>query len=376
MVDRGKCTFVKKALHAQKLGAAAMIIADTTCLYEVCESKGPIMTDDGSGYDVTIPSFLMYKQDADPVKEALKQNQVVSMTISWPRPDSHVEYSIWTTPSDKISIPLQREFRHVALALGENATFTPRMYMYDGAHAGCLSPTGENQCDNLCTNNGKYCSTDPEDDLGKGISGADVIVESLRRIYGIGMPWWDYVDEFLYRCNTEEFFSSEDCVKNCMKRAEVDYSKIKICMDDSGGVEADAPNTLLDKELAAKAVSGVAIVPSFYVNNAPHRGAPKTAEILEAICAGYALGQEPHVCKTCVGCDDVVICATENHCSDSSDDGVSIKMFAGTLVGVVIFFYMRTQISGIMAEYMPIDKKQKVEMLGIPEDDNLHIEFS
>lgn len=317
------------------------------------------------------------------------------MTMSWllPRPDSHVEYTIWTTPSDKISIPLQREFRHVAWALGESAKFTPRMYMYDGINAGCLSPTGENQCYNLCTNNGRYCSTDPDDDLEKGISGADVVAESLRRICiwkeyggdGIGMPWWDYVDEFLYRCNTEDFFTNEECVKDCMERAEVDYAKIKICMDDSGGVEleTDAPNTLLDEELAARAKAGVVIVPSFFVNDAPLRGAPKTAEILEAICAGYALSHEPHACKTCVGCDDVVTCVTENHCPGSSDDGVSIKLFAGTLVGVVVFFgilgviqwrrsqrHMRTQIRGIMAEYMPLDEKQKVEMVGIPEDDN------
>lgn len=84
MVDRGSCTFVKKARNAQKAGAAAMIIADTTCLCiagdscvsvgeAFCETKEPIMADDGSGSDVTIPSFLMYKQDADPIKEVLKK---------------------------------------------------------------------------------------------------------------------------------------------------------------------------------------------------------------------------------------------------------------------------------------------------------------
>ena len=30
---------------------------------------------------------------------------------------------------------------------------------------------GQNQCYNLCTNNGRYCATDPDDDLDSGISG-------------------------------------------------------------------------------------------------------------------------------------------------------------------------------------------------------------
>jgi len=37
-------------------------------------------------------------------------------------------------------------------------------------------------CYNLCTNAGRYCATDPDNNLDKGISGGDVVAESLRRI--------------------------------------------------------------------------------------------------------------------------------------------------------------------------------------------------
>ena len=217
MVDRGDCTFVKKVRNAQKLGAAGVIIADNTCLCNAgsecktedgsCETKEPIMADDGSGADITIPSFLMYKQDADPIKEVLKRNTIVRMQMSWalPRPDSRVEYELWTTPKDDVSRPLQRNFREVAKALGEHAQFTPHMYVYDGLFAGCQGSDGENQCYNLCTNDGRYCATDPDDDLDSGISGADVVRESLRRLCiwkeygkdGIGVPWWEYVGAFI-----------------------------------------------------------------------------------------------------------------------------------------------------------------------------------
>jgi hypothetical protein len=100
----------------KKLGAAGVIIADNTCLCDAgdacqsdgeCETEEPIIPDDGSGADITIPSFLMLKQDADPIKEKLKQNIIILMSLSWalPRPDDRVEYDLWTSPKDPVSRP-------------------------------------------------------------------------------------------------------------------------------------------------------------------------------------------------------------------------------------------------------------------------------
>jgi len=410
MVDRGACTFVKKARNAQKLGAAAVIIADNTCLCSAgdtcveegetfCEAKEPIMADDGSGADVTIPSYLMFKQDADPIKETLKQDKIVRIRMSWalPRPDARVEYSLWTTPKEMNSRPLQKEFRHVAKALGKHAQFTPHMYIYDGITAGCQSLDGENQCYTLCTNDGRYCATDPDDMLNEGISGANVVEESLRRICiwneygkdGIGELWWDYVSEFLYRCDSAEYFMNEECVKDCMGRVGIEYSKIKTCMDDSGGLEGNVDNKILDEELLAREKDGVVILPSVFVNNAPLRGALTTTEVFDAICAGYMPGSEPTACKKCNGCSDVIKCVSVGHCPGKGS--VSIGVFAGSLVIVILFFgilaivqyqrsqrEMRHQVRGIMAEYMPIDKTTTVESVGIPtdDDDDLHVEIS
>ena len=410
MVDRGDCTFVKKTRNAQKLGAAAVIIADNTCLCAAgdtcvstgdsfCEVNEPIMADDGSGADVTIPAFLMFKQDADPIKDTLKSDQIVRMKMSWalPRPDARVEYSLWTTPKEPISQPFQKEFRPVAEALGEHAQFTPHMYIYDGVASGCQSLEGKNMCFSLCTNEGRYCTTDPDDDLEKGISGADVIKESIRRICiwqeygqdGVGTPWWDYVAEFLYRCDSEEYFGNEQCVKDCMERSGIEYSKIQTCMDDSGALDEDIENSILEAELADREKDGVVIMPSVFVNNAPLRGQLTTNEVFDAICAGYMPGSEPTACKKCNGCDDVGKCVVVGHCK--GDGSVSFVVFAGTLAGVVLCFgilgyvqyqrsqrQMRQQIRGIMAEYMPVDKSTTVETVGLPtdDDDDLNVEIS
>ena len=405
MVDRGDCTFVKKVRNAQRSGAAGVIIADNTCLCsahnctpdyegEPCESKEPIMADDGSGSDITIPSFLMFKQDSDPIKDSLKQNTMVRMEMAWalPREDDRVDYELWMTPKDAVSRPLQRSFRPVAQALGQHAVFTPHMYIYDGLNAGCQGPDGENQCYNLCTNNGRYCSTDPDDDLDSGNSGADVVTESLRRICiwqeygkdGVGLPWWDYVEEFLFRCdNNPEFFTSEACIKDAMSHANIEKYKIDSCMTDSGGLTDNAPNKLLEAELSAREAGGVVILPSFYVNNAPLRGALTIPEVFAAICSGYATSGQPDVCKKCAKCDDVEGCVSMGHCPGAGKmDTVSFPVFAGTLLGVSFCFaclgiiqwqrsqrQMRAQVRGILAEYMPIDENKEVETVGLPSDD-------
>lgn len=414
MVDRGDCTFVKKVRNAQKLGAAAVIIADSTCLCgagdacksdaDDCETKEPIMADDGSGADITIPSFLMFKQDADPIKEKLVQNTIVRMSMSWalPRPDDRVEYDLWTTPKDKVSRPLQQNFREVAKALGQHAQFTPHMYIYDGIFAGCQGEEGEDQCYNLCTNSGRYCAMDPDEDLDSGLSGADVVTESLRRLCiwkeygeedGVGMSWWDYVDEFLYRCDSTDYFTNDDCVNDCMKRSGIDAARIQQCMEDSGGLTENSENSILEAELVARESAGVVILPSFFVNNAPLRGALTVTEVFDAICAGYASGSEPTACKKCNTCDNIEKCVVQGHCPGAVDsfDTVSMPVFMGTLLGVVICFgllgiiqwqrsqrQMRSQVRGIMAEYMPIDMNTKVESIGIPtdDDDDLGVEIS
>jgi len=403
-----------KKSNAQRSGAAGVIIADDKCLCtredtckpgegeEVCEMKEPIMADDGSGSDISIPSFLMFKEDADPVRETLKNNKPVRMEMTWaiPNPDDRVEYDLFTTPTDIISRPFQDQFKAAALALGKHAQFTPHMYIYDGIKAGCQGFDGENQCYNLCTNNGRYCATDPDDDLDRGISGADVVTESLRRacmwqVYGtdgVGEVWWTYVEEFMYRCQEEDFFASDDCVNDAYAHAGVEKAQIDACMTESGGLEGDAPNTVLDAQLGEREAAGVVIVPSMYVNTAAIRGELEFATVFKAVCAGYEKHTAPGVCKVCANCLDEYGCVTKGKCTAGGpmgSGGVSPILFAGTIALFLGFFVvaccqyrrsqlaMRSEVRGIMAEYMPIDKSQAMgdndNSIGLTDDEG---EFS
>lgn len=71
-----------------------MILADNHCLCSdekcfneyfatMCEESSPIPEDDGSGGDITIPTMLMRRRDADAIKEILRKNQSVQVEMSW-----------------------------------------------------------------------------------------------------------------------------------------------------------------------------------------------------------------------------------------------------------------------------------------------------
>lgn len=399
MVDRGSCTFVKKVRNAQRAGAAGVIIADNVCLCSdtdckavngqlTCESTEPIMADDGSGADISIPSFLMFKHDADAVKDQLKEDQPVQLEMSWslPNPDDRVEYELWNSPTDDVSKQFLTEFKPLAKALGDRAYFTPHNYIYDGVKTRCQSSEGENFCYSLCTNSGKYCATDPDNDLDQGISGADVVRESLRRMCiwkhygeedGIGEVWWNYVEQFMDRCNNADFFMNEDCVKDCYKHAKVDGKKIDQCMTDSGGLEKGG-NELLDEELDERDKKGVVIMPTTFVNTAAMRGQLSAKTVFTAICAGYAEGTTPLICDQCSGCSDTVECVTNGgkcasgvHASATKGQvsthtfGFTILFMTCAFAGVGYWHYnktrddMREQVRGILAEYMPLEDQDE-----------------
>lgn len=408
MMDRGNCSFVQKVRNAQHLGAAGVIIADNICLCNdmecikhyredhsgsdtiPCEQNEPIMADDGSGGDIDIPAFLVMKHDADIWKEQMmEEDQKIQLQMSWtlPAPDDRVEYELWTTPSEHVSEEFQKNWKNVARVFEKHIYFTPREYLYDGSRFDCEVEKNRVICDSLCTNQWKYCAMDPDYNINQGTSGADLVVESLRRICvwkhygaedGIGIKYWDYISEFFTRCDNVDFFSNKSCVDDALKRAKVDVNTIEHCMEDSGGVQAGR-NTFLDLEIAAQARRGVVILPTIYVNSVALRGALTENTLITAICAGFVGDTAPAVCSMCASCPDKVGCVTSGGvCKDgpkglpsggagAGGDSVSKRSFGLTLLALTAMFGaaayvnwkrskddIQSEVRGILSEYMPL----------------------
>jgi hypothetical protein len=371
---------------------------------EMCETVEPYMSDDGSGADISIPTFLLFKHDADAIKSTLvERNQPVTAELSFyiPNPDGHVEYDVWTSPVDPTSREWISTFQSAAMAFRSHAKFTPHMDIIDGVLNGCNSTANNDPkairagiCEGLCTNHGRYCALDPDGDLAVGASGSDVVVESLRQlciwqVYGgtddIGVEWWKYAKAFAMDCAYDrtgvrkegENFANAKCIANALDLAGIDPVKIEKCMADTGGLDGDVVNTLLEQQLVDKAKDGMVVLPTLFVNNAPIRGAFDYRNAFRAICNGFAVGSGPEICEVCERCHDVVACVTNGgRCDDTvdsmgiavSDSGISHTTFYASIVALVSCFgivgyvlhrrqqrYMHDQIRGIMAEYMPVD---------------------
>lgn len=324
MIDRGFCNFLTKVENAQISGAAAVVIADNTCLcsdtdtgdcvsFESggCEDSEPVMTTGsfGDGMDISIPSLLLSKKDADSIKAELLGNGTVDIEISFELPTSdYVNYELWIDiTSDNWDGLVIESFKQLAVAFGNRTRFVPKMYMYDGASSGCY---GEGSgCYNLCTNNGRYCAKDPDNDLMNGVSGSDVVRENLRitciwKVYGeadgIGEKWFDYLALFKLKCRLFD----QGCVDRVLLNLDMDVERIENCMEDSGPIREDVSNTILDGMIADKVKRDIQLLPAIFVNDQQIYGSFSRSNAFLAICASFSDDVRndingSSICQTC-----------------------------------------------------------------------------
>jgi len=400
MIDRGECTFVSKTRRAQHAGAAGVLIADNRCLCSdtsctsdaPCEAIEPLMADDGSGGDVVIPSFLAKKMDADVFKNQLMHvGSVMIIQMSWalPNPDDTVEWVLWSSPVDDTSVIFKQDFMAITEKLGSRASFEPHYMIFDGNQADC---TNSNLCGNLCTNNGRYCCSDPDGDRSQGLSGSDVVRESLRQLciwqnyggnsakqsdVGVGLAWWRYINLFPEQCGYDKF-TDGGCITGVMNTVGIDPGLISKCMDNSGGLIGDVENTMLKAEVVEIAAKQIMVVPSVFVNTVIERGLISAPNVFSTICSGYAAGTEPAICSCATGLshDEMLSCIAYDGDKgtavsggvDNRSKGISIGAVIGialviistmTLAGFVYWkrteWKMRDQVRGILAEYMPLE---------------------
>lgn len=59
IADRGDCSFVRKVRNMERAGAGVGLVVDSSDE----DIKRVVMTDDGTGHGIRIPSVLISKQD-------------------------------------------------------------------------------------------------------------------------------------------------------------------------------------------------------------------------------------------------------------------------------------------------------------------------
>ena len=336
----GTCSAVTKARHAQQIGASALVLADTLCRCgdkecidkfkdDECLNESPSMVNDGSGSDISIPSFRIYKTLAQSLVEQLKKNQPVLMELLWglkqdvgESPDTiPLYYHLWTTAYDPlVDMETYTNLRAVAKAFEGKAKFSPRYSLINGSRFNCDKTAEEDgPCDHLCTNHGRYCTVHAKD-----LSGHAIIHETVRRLciwkhYGEEKKsevWWDYILYHKEHCSEPHHFADEDCLKNSLAHAKVDQHVVDECMKDAGDIEGDVSNSMLDDMIEKQKHSSVVSLPAITINRRVLDHASSWS-LYETICTEYWASKSrtiPKVCETCGACPNVIGCLKAGKC--------------------------------------------------------------
>jgi hypothetical protein len=358
LADRGSpggsepCSAATKARHAQQAGASALIIADLHCRCDnkecveefnddaQCETEDSgreFLVDDGSASDISIPTVLIYKQNAVALKDEMKKGQTVLMEVTWGLPPKEDEktaatahlphYHLWSTAHNQLmDLETLYNLKTVALALQDDAVFSPRFSLIDGTRFHCTEQqdTG-GPCDHLCTNHGRYCALHATD-----LSGHAIVTETLRQLCiwnHYGSPeaktksnpavWWDYLLYHKENCYKPSLYGDAACLKEAFQHAKIDAKVIDDCMKDSGDVDDDGTNSLLDEMLEKERQSGVKSLPALTVNRKVLEHMSSYG-LFEGLCEHYWFNAEhvpiPKICETCGMCPNKIGCIEKGHC--------------------------------------------------------------
>lgn len=384
LIDRGGCHFAQKVYNAQMAGASAVLIADTQPLCTVtqgacnvtacdqycplngiipdaynptdCECILPYMADDPK-YLVSIPSVIIELGAATALKQCLaggsfctnsqdpKSPFPVTVKMQWsiPSPDNRVEWALWSMPLDPEAETLRQALFPVIVALGASAQFEARYFVYDGYVWGCNAPGLP--CGTQCTNNGLYCSPDPDQNLDRGPQGADVVAEDLRQICIFkaanattatdhASKYFLYTKLFSEKCVGVDFTGT--CSSLQQEAAGINPDTTANCVVDSGDVQPNGgENSLLKNEVSLRENLLIVNLPTIMVNQQIQRGTLTPLSVLATVCAGF-LSTPPAVCQCkVVDADWLDYCAEKGYDNVPAEHGGPVKPSSGTSKGVV-----------------------------------------
>jgi hypothetical protein len=167
----------------ENVGVAVAIVIDST--YEMVDDI--LMSDDGTGNGIRIPSMLIGKKDGDKIvnwynaaTEEEKEQIVVMCEFKMPVNDI-VKYDFWFTSSSDRALNFLEDFEAMDIKLGDLAEFTPRYVFWE-----CMN-CDEKYLKDDCYGAGRYCAVEPSN---ANIKGKEIVEEDLRQLC-----LWDLMNE-------------------------------------------------------------------------------------------------------------------------------------------------------------------------------------
>lgn len=260
----------------ENIGAAVAIIIDDS----EEDIDNVIMSDDGTGGGIRIPSMLLGKTDGKKLLDFLKrasdeeldQTAIMAQFIM-EKPDDRVEYDLWFTSSNDRALDFISDFKEHDEKFGEKVLMTPRYVFWKCTYC------EDEYLKNDCYGGGRYCAVEPSNE---DIKGREIILEDLREkcLYrktyndlNQRKLWWDYMTYVHQNCYN---VINEDCSRRGHERLGLDFQETQRCVKSSFS-SSDwgsnrTSNYIIDEEIEYWKTYGAGIYPSLVINNRTYRG--------------------------------------------------------------------------------------------------------
>jgi len=132
---RGECSFVQKVRNMENIGVAVGIVIDDKA--ETVENI--LMSDDGTGGGIRIPSMLIAKPDGTKLLDwfnnatAAEKLQLVLMAefVQATGADNKVSLDFWLTSSSNRALDFLEDFAKFHASFGDNVKFTPHYVFWE-----------------------------------------------------------------------------------------------------------------------------------------------------------------------------------------------------------------------------------------------------
>jgi hypothetical protein len=235
---------------------------------------------------------------------------------------------------------------------------------------------GGNTCGNQCVNNELYCSIDPDGDMSKGASGADIVMETVRQMClweqisntstfatNHGQPFWQYANAVVMTCNAT---FSQQCSEALMRSMGFNVPAIQACVAYSNATfNATSQvylNRKLQQEVDLRDEMAIVRLPTVVVNDVILVGSHNPSVVFGAVCSGYGGDKIPQVCQcTNVPSSQLAACMGANSASPASSGlpGWGVAIVVVTVLSIVgigaasWYFYRRTttQVKDMLDDY-------------------------
>lgn len=210
-----------------------------------------LMSDDGTGRDITIPTLMVRKEDGDKLRRYLSKNQYyeknfVTLKASFDVWQSdNVKYDIYFAASQMYFYKFLKEMAYFHKLLNNTTPMTAHFRVHSFSR-------GDLETNLDCYSNGKYCLFNDIQATGR-----QVLTEQIRQICILEKntphpqddEWFTYVAAIAdYNCTLED----ADCISKAMKKAGINSILVQDCIDNAFEKDSATNSTvipLLDNEI-------------------------------------------------------------------------------------------------------------------------------